>query len=107
MYCAPSRVYFCTEPYYCCTHGLKFGLLGEKIDRKTQIECPTNDESIDFVKGINVALAGCNLKCNPLVGMLVQGFIEVLRIIMIGMNPICVLKDFVKWRRFVYKLCSL
>jgi hypothetical protein len=86
---------------------LKFGLLGEKINWKTQIECLTNDESIDFVKGIDVALAGCNFKCSPLAGMLVQGFIKVLRIIMVGMNPICVLKDFVKWRRFVYKLCSL
>jgi hypothetical protein len=47
------------------------------------------------------------MKCIPLAGMLVQGFIEVLRMIIIGMNPICVLKDFVKWRRFVYKLCSL
>jgi hypothetical protein len=87
--------------------GLKFGFLGEKIDQKTQIECPTNDKSIDFVKGIDVALVGCNFKCSSLAGMFVQGFIEVLRIIMIGMNPICVLKDFVKWRRFVYKLCSL
>jgi len=47
------------------------------------------------------------MKCSPLIGMLVQGFIELLKMIMIGMNPICVLKDFVKWKRFVYKLCSL
>jgi len=87
--------------------GLKFGLPGEKIDQKTQIERLIDDESIDFVKGIDVALARCNLKCSPLAGMFVQGLIEVLKMIMLGLNPICVLKDFVKRRRFVCKLCSL
>ncbi len=66
--------------------------ISEKIDWKTQIECLIDDESIDFVKGIDVAVAMCNMKCSPLIGMLVQGFIELLRMIMIGMNPICVWK---------------
>jgi hypothetical protein len=50
--------------------GLKFGLQSVKIDWKTKIECPIDDESINFVKGIHVALAVCNLKCSPLAGML-------------------------------------
>jgi hypothetical protein len=58
-------------------------------------------------RAMNVALARCNFKCSPYEGMLVQGRIEVLSMIMISMSPICVSKDCVKQRRFVYKLCSL
>jgi hypothetical protein len=36
--------------------GLKLFFLGEKIDRKTQIEGPIDDESIDFVKGIQCCI---------------------------------------------------
>jgi len=43
-------------------------------------------------KALNVTLARCNLKCSPLVGMLVQGFTKVLKMITIGMNLICVWK---------------
>jgi len=47
------------------------------------------------------------VEMQSLAGMFVQGLIKVLRMIIIGMNLFCVLKDFVKRKRFVYKLCSL
>jgi hypothetical protein len=49
-----------------------------------------------LLRALNVALVGCNLKWSPLVGMFVQGLIEELMIILIGMNLIYVLKDCVK-----------
>jgi hypothetical protein len=66
--------------------GLKFVLLGEKIDGEMQIECPIDDEFVDFVEALNVASTRCNLKWSPLAGMLVQGISKLLRITMIGMN---------------------
>ncbi len=56
-----------------------------------------------LLKVMNVALARCNLKWSPLVGMLVQGLVEALMMIMIGMNLICVLKDCVKRNNVVCK----
>jgi hypothetical protein len=32
--------------------GLKFVLLGKKMDQETKIVCPIDDKSIDFVEGI-------------------------------------------------------
>jgi hypothetical protein len=51
-----------------------------------------------LLRALNVTSIRCNLKWNPLAGMLVQGLAKALRMIMIGMNPICVSKDCVKWK---------
>jgi hypothetical protein len=48
--------------------GLKFGLSGEKIDRKTQIEYPIDDKSIYFVKGIECCICKVQFEVQSLGG---------------------------------------
>jgi hypothetical protein len=64
-----------------------------RLIEKTRLNVLLMTNILILSRALNVALAGCNLKCNPLEGMLVQGLTKVLRLTMIGMNPICVSKD--------------
>jgi len=78
-----------------------------RLTKKPRLNVLLMMNLLTLSRAMNVALARCNFKCSPYEGMLVQGRIEVLSMIMISMSPICVSKDCVKQRRFVYKLCSL
>jgi hypothetical protein len=75
----------------------------KRLTRKRKLNDFIDEELLILLKALNVSLVGCNLKWSPLVGMLVQGLVEALTMIMIGMNLICLSKDCVKRSRVMYK----